>query len=167
MPADKGLKVKLETQVTIDPTKWVDRHADYLFNFAIKRIHNKDLAKDLIQETFLAGLKGLTGFGGKSTEHTWLTAILKYKIIVIYRRDSSGLAIIKEIDHDAAIQDDLFENANGHWKNEYKPKPFERVQDPLQDKEFNKNFNKAGIRTQISFGGLFGLPIIPTTEFVD
>jgi len=167
MPANKGLEVKVENPATLDPKKWVDRHADYLFKYAIVRIHNQDLVKDLVQETFLAGLNGLIGFAGKSTERTWLTAILKYKIIDIYRRESSGLASINEIEHEAAIQDDFFETANGHWKNEYLHKPFEQVQDPFHDKEFNKDFNKAGIRTQISFGELFGLPIIPTTEFVD
>ena len=42
---------------TLNSEKWVDLHADYLFNYTISRINNYDLAKDLVQDTFFAGLK--------------------------------------------------------------------------------------------------------------
>lgn len=138
MSIDKGFEAGIEGSVTLDPNKWVEVHADYLFKYAIVRIQDQDVAKDLVQETFLAGLKGLAGFSGKSTERTWLTAILKYKIIDVYRKESSGLANIKGLSNVEAIDDEYFESADGHWKNEYAPKPFGKVQDPLQDKEFNR-----------------------------
>lgn len=138
MSIDKGFEAGIEGSVTLDPNKWVEVHADYLFKYAIVRIQDEDMAKDLVQETFLAGLKGLAGFSGKSTERTWLTAILKYKIIDVYRRESSGFANIKDISSAGAIEDDYFESADGHWKKEYAPKPFGLVQDPLQEKEFNR-----------------------------
>jgi len=138
MTPEYRFEAKIEGSVTLDPKKWVEVHADYLFKYAILRIKDQDLAKDLVQETFLAGLKGLAGFSGKSTERTWLTAILKYKIIDMYRKESSGLVNIKGISNVDAIEDEYFESADGHWKNESKPKPFGKVQDPLQDKEFNR-----------------------------
>ncbi|HAO14957.1 MAG TPA: RNA polymerase subunit sigma-70 [Tenacibaculum sp.] len=79
------------------PDKWVDNYADYLFNYAVVRVNNEMLAKDLVQETFFAGLKSAKKFEGKSSERTWLISILKRKVIDYYRKINSrkGQAEIK------------------------------------------------------------------------
>jgi RNA polymerase sigma-70 factor (ECF subfamily) len=59
---------------------WVETHADCLFNFAIGRVRDADMAQDLVQETFLAAVKSEASFNGKSSERTWLVGILKHKI---------------------------------------------------------------------------------------
>ena len=41
----------------INPDHWVDEYSDYLFNYAIVRVNDREIAKDLISETFLAGLR--------------------------------------------------------------------------------------------------------------
>ncbi len=138
MPAVKRIEAGTVSSTSLDPQNWVNKYADYLFKYAFLRIRDQDLAKDMVQETFLAGLKGSARFSGKSTERTWLTAILKYKIIDHYRKESSGLANTKAIVKVEEIQDSYFESDNGHWKSEHVPKPFKVVQDPLQDKEFNR-----------------------------
>jgi RNA polymerase sigma factor (sigma-70 family) len=74
----------------IDPTRWVDKYSDYLFNYTIVRVNDRDLANDLISETFLAGLKSMKNFKGEATERTWLISILKRKIIDHYRRINSN-----------------------------------------------------------------------------
>ena len=79
-----------EKKHTLSPEKWVDLHADYLFNYTISRINNHDLAKDLIQDTFFAGLKAMNNFQGKASERTWLISILKRKIIDHYRKINSA-----------------------------------------------------------------------------
>ena len=86
-----------EEKHTLNPEKWVDTHADYLFNYTISRINNHELAKDLVQETFFAGLKAMNNFKGKASERTWLISILKRKIIDYYRKinSSKGKAEIK------------------------------------------------------------------------
>jgi RNA polymerase sigma-70 factor (ECF subfamily) len=60
-----------------------------MYNYAIVRVNNADLAKDLVQDTFFAGLKSAKNFQGKSTERTWLISILKRKIIDYYRKINS------------------------------------------------------------------------------
>ena len=75
----------------LNPHQWVISYADYLYAYAIRRINDEELAKDLVQETFLAALEKAATFEGKSSERTWLTAILKNKIIDVYRKKSSGL----------------------------------------------------------------------------
>ena len=74
----------------LNPDKWVDLHADYLFNYTISRINNHELAKDLVQESFLAALKAKDNFQGKASERTWLISILKRKIIDYYRKINSA-----------------------------------------------------------------------------
>jgi len=75
---------------TLNPDKWIDLYADYLFNYAITRIDNQDLAKDLVQETFFSGIKGKDNFRGQASERTWLISILKRKIIDHYRKINSA-----------------------------------------------------------------------------
>ena len=74
----------------LEPSNWIDNYADYLYNYAITRVDNQELAKDIVQETFLSGLKGKDGFRGQATERTWLVSILKRKIIDHYRKINSA-----------------------------------------------------------------------------
>jgi RNA polymerase sigma-70 factor (ECF subfamily) len=81
----------------LHPETWVDRYADYLFNYAVVRVSDTELAKDLVQETFIAGLQSAPKFKGNAAERTWLVAILKRKVIDYYRRSNSpkGKAEVK------------------------------------------------------------------------
>lgn len=71
------------------PALWVQNHGDYLYNFAYSRVQSKELAEDLVQETFVAALKAANSFQGKSSEITWLISILKRKVIDYYRKAST------------------------------------------------------------------------------
>jgi len=71
-----------------DPSAWVDQYGDYLYTYARYRVNSTEVAEDLVQETFVAALKGLDSFQGKSTEKTWLVSILKRKIIDHYRKQN-------------------------------------------------------------------------------
>lgn len=104
-----------------DPRHWVGRYADYLYSYAVSRLEDEEQARDLVQETFLAALERLGDFRGASSERTWLTAILKYKIIGVYRKKNSGLSTVR-VDSEPELE--FFEAANGHWKDEFAPRPF-------------------------------------------
>ena len=43
----------------INPNKWIDLYSDYLFNYTISRVSDREIAQDLVQDTFLAGLKSM------------------------------------------------------------------------------------------------------------
>ena len=127
----------------VNPHKWVDDHADYLYAYAIARINDEEQAKDLVQETFLAALQKVDKFEGKSSERTWLTAILKYKIIDVYRKKSSGLVVNADVQRAEQEQSNFFEPEYGHWNNEHAPKAFGiDYHDPLVNKEFNSILQK-------------------------
>ncbi len=74
----------------LNPNKWIDLYSDYLFNYTITRVNDREIAKDLIQETFFAGLKSMKNFKGEASERTWLISILKRKIIDYYRKINSN-----------------------------------------------------------------------------
>lgn len=82
---------------TLNPNKWVDRYANYLYNYTIVRVNDHEIAQDIVSETFLAGLRSKDSFKGKARERTWLVAILKHKIIDYYRHKNSrkGSAEVK------------------------------------------------------------------------
>jgi len=44
-----------------------------------------EVAKDLVQETFLVGIRSREKFTGRSSEHSWLVGILKNKILDYFR----------------------------------------------------------------------------------
>ena len=64
----------------------MEEHGDYLFKFALARLRDPARAEDLVQETFLAALKGGKSFAGRSAEKSWLAGILKHKILDHFRK---------------------------------------------------------------------------------
>jgi RNA polymerase sigma factor (sigma-70 family) len=102
----------------LDPQLWVERYGDYLYNFTITRVNDSEKAADLVQETFLAGLKAKENFQGKSSERTWLISILKRKIIDTYRKQySSKETSMGEYENDIS-DGDIYSSEGpfkGHW----------------------------------------------------
>ena len=80
----------LPEKPTTDPSLWLERHGDILYRYALQRIRNRDLAEELVQETLLAALRGHGEFGGRSSERTWLVAILRRKIIDHFRTEATA-----------------------------------------------------------------------------
>ncbi len=63
----------------------LDQHRDYLYAFALRRVGDSGLAEDLVQDTFVAALGAVQGFRAESSARTWLTGILKHRIVDSYR----------------------------------------------------------------------------------
>ena len=98
----------------LDPETWLDQYGDYLYRFALARIKDQAVAEDLVQETFLAALHGRKSFKGRSAVKTWLSAILKHKI-VDYLRKKSREQLINDTDTLIETVDGFF-HRNGSWK---------------------------------------------------
>lgn len=120
----------------VGPSLWVSNYADYLYRYAYTRIDDNEHARDLVQETFLAALESWERFDGRSSEKTWLTAILKNKIFDVYRKKSTALNK-QSISLNGLDNDEFFES-NGHWKKEHYPESF-GIEEPLEleNKEFD------------------------------
>jgi RNA polymerase sigma-70 factor (ECF subfamily) len=92
----------------------VDEHGDYLYRLALARTGRTEAAEDLVQETLLAALRYAGTYAGRSSERTWLTAILKNKYIDQLRRQRRA-----PFAADAAGTDSWLEglyDRSGHWR---------------------------------------------------
>lgn len=106
-----------------DPSLWVDLHGDYLFRYAFMRLRDIAVAEDLVQETLLAALQACGKYAGNSSERTWLTGILKHKIIDYFRRNSKNISF-EEINADFSDFEQFFKRDDewdGHWNDHFAP----------------------------------------------
>lgn len=71
---------------TIGTEELVKEHSDYLLSFAMSKVQDIDLAKDLVQDTLFSAIKALDNFKQESSVRTWLTSILNRKIIDHWRK---------------------------------------------------------------------------------
>ena len=76
MSASALLKVEVAP-----PETWVERYSDYLYGYAMSRLHDPELAADCVQETFMAGIKALDRFDGSRDIKFWLRGIMSHKIV--------------------------------------------------------------------------------------
>jgi RNA polymerase sigma-70 factor (ECF subfamily) len=66
-----------------------DRYFDRVYSLVFNQVdRNKEIAEDIVQETFLAALKSAKGFKGRSSAYTWLCSIAYHKVADHYRRQS-------------------------------------------------------------------------------
>jgi RNA polymerase sigma-70 factor (ECF subfamily) len=123
---------------TIEPDgdeaeSWVDRYGEILYRFALLRVKDPVIAEDLVQETFLAALRGRENFQGRSSLQSWLVAILKHKI-VDHIRKSVKEKVLENFDSQADQAEASFDD-RGKWK--FRPQNW--TVDPIklyQQKEF-------------------------------
>jgi len=111
-----------------DPERWVDEHGDYLYGFARFRVRLDAVAEDMVQETLLAAWKARDRFEGRSSERTWLTAILKNKIRE-YLRTSRREIPESDLVFDDSAPSDYFDKL-GHINVEHAPKDWSG--DPME-----------------------------------
>jgi RNA polymerase sigma-70 factor (ECF subfamily) len=80
------------------------------------QLRNPDQAEDVVQETLLAALEGRALFSGNSTVKTWLTGILKHKIIDAIRRKSREQPLTADEDATESASVDAMFKDDGHWQ---------------------------------------------------
>jgi len=94
------------TVSALEPDRWVDRHADALFRYALARLGDSTAAEDAVQEGLLAALASMDRFDGHSSERTWLVGIVRHKVLDLIRRrlrttaaDAGSAAHAGALDH--------------------------------------------------------------------
>lgn len=108
---------------------WTAENYNYLYHYALNKLSDTALIQDLIQDTFLVALENYGRFEQRSSELTWLTAILKHKIYRVYR---SRARVIRNASND--YETDLLEKRYG---------PHNLTVNGPEDKMVNKEFTKA------------------------
>jgi len=92
-------------------------HRGYLLRVAVLQLRDNDVAEDVVQDTLLAALQGAGGFSGKSSLKTWLTGILKHKIVDVIRRKGRQ-PVLASFDEECQLDDlDALFDESGHWEN--------------------------------------------------
>lgn len=128
-----------------DPERWVDDHGDYLFRYAMVRVRDPLKAEDLVQETFLAALKGGKSFEGRAAEKTWLVGILKNKVVDGFRKSSreksfTDLEFYRDEESDRFVQEGAFKGA---WDHDLGPQEWSAdAGGNLDSQEFWKTFHE-------------------------
>ena len=115
--------------------RWLSQYGDYLYRYALSRVRDASQAEDLVQETLMTALQKTETFQGRSSEKTWLTGILRYRILDYFRHQS------KDWRFPAAGNgpDQGWFDAEGHWNRTLKDAGMEWEPDPsclLDRKEF-------------------------------
>ncbi len=114
-------------------TRWLEEHGDLLYRMALVRTGNPELSADLVQETLLAVWQNRAQFTGRSTERTWLAAILKRKVIDHFRRSWRQVSL-NDADAEDVGSDDFVSDGEfaGCWRPDMAPKDY-RVQFTFYD----------------------------------
>jgi RNA polymerase sigma-70 factor (ECF subfamily) len=99
---------------TNDFRREVELQRPYLLRYASVQLRNADAVEDVVQDTLVAALAGERSFAGRSNLRTWLTGILKHKIIDAIRLASRQVEVAQDAEGDGTEFDALFK-ANGHW----------------------------------------------------
>jgi len=106
----------------------------YLLRFASLQLRDTAAAEDAVQETLLAALAGEAGFAGRSNLRTWLTGILKHKIVDAIRRQGRERPAADLEDADGADEFDALFDRRGHWQES--PQAWEHPESALDQKQF-------------------------------
>jgi len=93
-------------------------HADALYRYALPRVRSHHAAEDLVQETLITAVKKFSEFQGRAALGTWLTGILRNKILDHLRHLQRHPELPATADEDSAETDPTVEmfDANGAWK---------------------------------------------------
>ena len=114
MTMNRDAEDLMERQPQLDPELWVDEYGDYLYRYAYSRLRDANSAEEVVQETFVAGVRYQHQFSGRGSERGWLLGILKRKIVDFVRaRSKHGREASLEDDQDPTLQ--LFDQ-HGRWR---------------------------------------------------
>lgn len=118
--------------------EWVVEHGDALHRYALSMVRDPATAEDLVQDAFLAALKAAPKFRGRSNPRTWLTGILRHKIVDYFRTKA------KEASYTATdvleLDAELFD-AQGRWVDPPSNWPLDPHQS-LAGRQFRQTLNQ-------------------------
>lgn len=149
-----------------DPERWVEEYGDDLFKFALSRSRDPARAEDLVQEAFLAALKGAQRFQGRSAEKSWLVGILKNKICDHFRKASrettfTDLEFYSEEESDRFIPDGPFRDA---WIHESGPQEWSSPGASLDREAFWRTYRECASKLPRNISTVFNLREVDGVE---
>jgi RNA polymerase sigma-70 factor (ECF subfamily) len=112
--------MQLAAVAPAQPIAWSELigHRSYLVRFAQRRLADPALAEDAVHDVFEAVLTGRAAFAGRAALRSWLTAVLKHKIVDLVRRRP----MVESLDEGEAAHEDALAQACPQ------PRPDERAE---------------------------------------
>jgi RNA polymerase sigma-70 factor, ECF subfamily len=91
------------------PVSWTEMvsHRTALIRFAQRKLHDPMLAEDVVHDVFEAVISGRAKFGGRCALKSWLTAILKFKIVDLVRQRAGYDSLDASSDEDGEVPESL------------------------------------------------------------
>jgi RNA polymerase sigma-70 factor (ECF subfamily) len=134
----------------------IESHRPYLLRYALAQLRDRQLAEEAVQEALVAALESIASFGGKSSLRTWLTSILRFKVIDLQRR-AVAERMQQPLDEgadggDEAWLDELFD-ASGHWRES--PQAWSNPEAALEQRRFWEAFERCLDRVPGTGGRVF------------
>ena len=111
----------------------VEGERAYLLRYASLQLRDSHAAEDAVQETLLAALAGEASFAGRANLRTWLTGILKHKIVDAIRRQAREPRLPDDAEEALDGFDALFLR-NGHWAE--RPPGWDEPDGALEQRQF-------------------------------
>lgn len=127
---------RMESQPsTVSLNDLFEEHFDYLFRYAIRFCRSETRAEDAVQETFLAAAQAIDRFEGRSSPRTWLTGILRHKLMDSVRKHHREISTEPEV-IEQDLNNRLFDEVE-HWRAETGPLLWGSAPDKvLKEKQF-------------------------------
>ena len=113
--------------ISHDLAAWVDEFTENLYSWAFHKVSDEELAKDLVQDTFMAAAEKIASFRGDSSPKTYLFSILNHKIIDYYRKKVHKPLNIEN--HNIS----RYFNQDGEWLDERIPRDWQEDDTNLID----------------------------------
>ena len=122
----------------------IESHRTYLVRYAIAQLRDAQLAEEAVQEALLAALESIGSFDGRSSLRTWLTSILRFKVVDLQRRAvkeraHASLDVDSASREDDSWMDDFFDDT-GHWRSP--PQSWNDPESSLEQRRFWEAFEK-------------------------
>jgi RNA polymerase sigma-70 factor, ECF subfamily len=106
----------------------VDRHTPAMLRVARGYVPSREIAEEVVQETWIALLKGIDKFEGRSSLRTWLFAVMiniaKARGVRERRDSDAAIAAFTGGTVDPARFREAGDPYPGHWKPDEEPSPF-------------------------------------------
>lgn len=136
----------------------IESHRPYLLRYALSQLRDGQLAEEAVQEALVAALESVGTFGGKSSLRTWLTSILRFKVIDLQRRAVTERLHFEAADfaesssQDEGWLDDLFDDT-GHWR--VAPQAWSDPEASLEQRRFWEAFEECLDKLPPAAGRIF------------
>jgi RNA polymerase sigma-70 factor (ECF subfamily) len=101
-------------EIKIDAERWLEDYGDYLYRYALMQLKNESMAEDVVQDALLSAYRARDQFEGRSSVKTWLTTILRNKIIdQLRKKKKESIVELDSMEGDGQV-DSIF-NKFGTW----------------------------------------------------